>query len=296
MPQLTGIPAKLQFYATISGSCSFAQSNMTSGDIHIQLQNYTFQNQDTIAHFIFTTTPSGATVMRHSGGTSLDVSSAAVGTSNNDISSAWASSANGWGSDVVIRIREHLDSGGIDGSYTLDLELFDIIIETSTKLDYSTASTKSESAKFIQDLEYVYSGGDGYPDNGWNSNSAITEIHEAHRDLLHRFTSYTNSNTPVNWSSGTNINSVKDWKIIYWLNEPKMLINVLEELQENGQFIFRFNGQNEGVYIFIPDSISTDHTLSTNDLADIGISLTPMSDIITSMDINMKSTLQLQGI
>ena len=285
MPQLTGIPAKLQFYATISGSCSFAQSNMTSGDIHIQLQNYTFQNQDTIAHFIFTTTTSGATVMRHSGGTSLDVSSAAVGTSNNDISSAWASSANGWGSDVVIRIREHLDSGGIDGSYTLDLELFDIIIETSTKLDYSTASTKSESAKFIQDLEYVYSGGDGYPDNGWNSNSAITEIHEAHRDLLHRFTSYTNSNTPVNWSSGTNINSVKDWKIRYWLNEPKMLINVLEELQENGQFIFRFNGQNEGVYIFIPDSISTDHTLSTNDLADIGISLTPMSDIITSMDI-----------
>ena len=61
--------------------------------------------------------------------------------------------------------------------------------------------------------------------------------------------------------------------------------NVLEVFKENGQFIFRFNGQNEGVYIFIPDSISTDHTLSTNDLADIGISLTPMSDIITSMDI-----------
>lgn len=285
MPQLTGIPTKLQFYAVISGSCSFTKNADTSGNLHIQLQNFTFQNQDTIAHFQFTATTSNATVMKHSGGTSLTVSSAAVGTSNNDISSAWSGSANGWGSDVVIRIREHLDSGDIDGTYTLDLELFDIVIETSTKLDYSTASTKSESAKFIQDLEYVYSGGDGYTDNGWNSNSAITEIHEAHRDLLHRFTSYTNSNTPVNWSSGTNINSVKDWKIRYWLNEPKMLINVLEELQENGQFIFRFNGQDEGVYIFIPDSISTDHTLTTDDLSDISLSLTPMSDIITSMDI-----------
>ena len=284
MPQLNGIPTKLQFYVIIQGDCDFTKTAGGTGhELRIQFQNFTFDNEDVMAFFPFVATTTATVVTTGSGG--VNISSPAIISSNADLSSTFLSSSEGWGADCVIRIKEHLQSGYIDGVYDLEFSLFDIIIETSTKLDYSSSTSKSESAKFIDDLEFVYSGGDGYPDNGWNSNSAITEIHEAHRDLLHRFTSYTNSNTPVNWSSGTNINSIKDWKIRYWLNKPKSLLSALEELQENGQFIFRFNGQNEGVYIFIPDSISIDHTLTTDDLADISLSLTPMSDIITSMDI-----------
>jgi len=283
MPQLNGIPTKLQFYAVVQGDCDFTK-NAGSGLLHIQLQNFTFGNQDTLGHFPFTVTTNNASVLTTGSG-GVSISSPALISGNNDLTSQYLSSSDGWGADFVFRVREDLVTGNLDGSYNLDFSLFDIIIETSTKLDYSSSTSKSESAKFIDDLEFVYSGGDGYPDNGWNSNSAITEIHEAHRDLLHRFTSYANSNTPVNWSSGTNINSVKDWGIRYWINEPRSLLSALEELQENGQFIFRFNGQNEGVYVFIPDSISTNHTLTTDDLADISLSLTSMSDIITSMDI-----------
>ena len=293
LPQLNGIPTKLQFYLIISGSCDFTKT-VGSGELRIEIQNYSYANEDISGYFSFTATTSGATsVTTGSGG--VNISSASLITSNDDVSSNFLSSSDGWGADCVLRIKEELHSGTIDGSYALDLRIYDIIIEATTKLDFSTPTTKSESGKFIEDLEYVYSGGDGYPDNGWNSNSAITEIHEAHRDLLHRFTSYTNSNTPVNWSSGTNINSIKDWKCRYWVNEPKPLIDVLEELQYNGQFIFRFNGQNEGTYVYIPDSISTDHTLNTDDLADVNVSLTPMSEIVTTMDIEYEKHPAISG-
>ena len=39
------------------------------------------------------------------------------------------------------------------------------------------------------------------------------------------------------------------------------------------------------IFIYIPDSISTDHTLTKDDIADIDISLTPFDSIVTSMDI-----------
>jgi hypothetical protein len=286
LPQVSGIPTKLQFYIVVQGDCDFTKT-AGSGDINIEFQNFTFGNEDVLGHFPFTVSTSNASVVTTGSG-GVNISSPAIISGNNDISSNYLSSSDGWGADCVIRIKEDVESGNLEGTYNLDFKLYDIVIETSTKLDFSTSTTKSESAKFINDLEFVYSGGDGYPDNGWNSNSAITEIHEAHRDLLHRFTSYDNSNTPVNWSSGTNINSIKDWKIRYWLNEPRMLKDVLEELQFNGQFIFRFNGQDEGVYVFIPDSISTDHTLKTNDLENISISLTPVSEIVARMDIELE--------
>jgi hypothetical protein len=133
--------------------------------------------------------------------------------------------------------------------------------------------------------DILYVANDGLTDNGWNSNSAITEIHEAHRDLMHRHTSYTNSNTPTNWDSGLNIDSVRNWQIRYWMLEPMPLIEVLEKLQFEGGFIARFNGQNEFIYIFIPDSPSADFTLTKDDIADIDLSVTPFSNIISQMEI-----------
>jgi hypothetical protein len=191
-----------------------------------------------------------------------------------------------------------LQSGTLDGNLDITFNLFDVVIETVNELDFSNTTnggSKSDAYKFLDDLDFVYTGADGLVDNGWNSNSAITEIHEAHRDLLHRFTSYSNSNTPTNWGSGTNLNSIKDWRIRYWVNEPTELIKVLEKLQFEGGFIFRFNGQGAGEYIFIPDSISTDHTLTKNDIDDLNISLTQMSNIITSMDIEYRKHPAISG-
>ena len=82
-------------------------------------------------------------------------------------------------------------AGTLEGNF----RIYDVAIQADTQLDFTetTKTGKLTASKFIDDIEYVYSGGDGLPDNGWNSSAAITTIIAAHRDILHRNTSYTNS-------------------------------------------------------------------------------------------------------
>tara|TARA_R100000655_G_C2992464_1_gene193313 strand:- start:143 stop:2239 length:2097 start_codon:yes stop_codon:yes gene_type:complete len=129
--------------------------------------------------------------------------------------------------------------------------------------------------------DFLYSGGDGQVST--TDSSAITEIHEAYLDILRRYTSY--SGTPTNYSSGTNLNGSRDWKIRYWILEPTPLIDVLEKLQYEGGFIGRFDGQNTFKMIYIPDSPSPSTTLYSTDISDINISLTDLSSLTTKMDI-----------
>jgi len=129
--------------------------------------------------------------------------------------------------------------------------------------------------------DFLYSGGNGQVST--TDSSAITEIHEAYLDILRRYTSY--SGTPTNYSSGTNLNGSRDWKIRYWILEPTPLIDVLEKLQFEGGFIGRFDGQNTFKVIYIPDSPSSSATLYRTDISDINISLTDLSSLTTKMDI-----------
>tara|TARA_R110002020_G_scaffold432798_1_gene642859 strand:+ start:5296 stop:7368 length:2073 start_codon:yes stop_codon:yes gene_type:complete len=129
----------------------------------------------------------------------------------------------------------------------------------------------------------LYCGADGQISE--IDESAITEIHEAYRDILHRYTSYAGSNTPTNWSDGTDLNAAKDWKIRYWILEPTPLIEVLEKLQFEGGFIGRFDGQNVFKMIYIPDTPSSTKTLTINDITDINISITDFGSLSTKMEI-----------
>ncbi len=131
--------------------------------------------------------------------------------------------------------------------------------------------------------DFLYSGADG--EVSTINESPITEIHEAHRDILHRHTSYIGSNTPINWSSGTNLDGTRDWKIRCWILEPTPLIEVLEKLQYEGGFIFRFNSQGDGQYIYIPNSVNENHTLQFEDIQDVEISLTSLNSAVTKMEI-----------
>jgi hypothetical protein len=289
MPQLQGFTSLLQFHYLLSGTCTFITTS-GSGQIRIKLIDDTFGGNDTLGYFEFNGAASNNTTLRASPGDS-GISSVALISSGSDRDSAFLADSSGWGADWELQVVHHLQSGTLDGELDGYFRIYDVFIEAILQLDFNNTSnggTKSDAYKFLDDLEYVYCGANGLTDNGWNSNSAITEIHEAHRDLLHRFTSYTNSNTPTNWGSGTNINSIKDWRVRYWINRPVELIKVLEKLQYEGGFIFRFNGQNAGEYIFIPDSISTDHTLGKDDLGSLDISLSDVSKVVARMDIEYR--------
>ena len=284
MPQLTGYPSKLQVHFVITGSVALSSAS-GSGEIRVQLLDKSFGAEDILGYYSLTGNGTTTSFVRTDGSGTLNTSSVTYFVNSNDSDAEWLASGSGWGEGLQFNVKSVQHGGGnLAGTLEGTFRIYDVAIQADTQLDFTetTKTGKLVASKFIDDIEYVYSGGDGLPDNGWNSSAAITTIIAAHRDLLHRNTSYLKTNTPTNWSA---INSAKDWAIRYWLNEPKDLKDVLEELQFNGGFIFRFNGQNLGEYIFIPDSITTDHTLNTDDLADINLSLTSMNDIKTSIDI-----------
>jgi hypothetical protein len=211
--------------------------------------------------------------------------SKAIFTSNNFSSDVKGTTTNTISYQVSLLILHNNQSGiGQIDDVDFDFKLYDTFVQVQSKIPIrdTDVAKHNPATESINRIKYLYTGTNGITDNGWNSSSAISTVISAHRDILHRNTSYTNSNTPTNWST---ISSAKDWQIRYWLLEPKSLKDVLEELQFNGGFIFRFNGQNQGEYIFIPDSISSDHTINTDDLENVGISLSSMNDIKTTMKI-----------
>jgi hypothetical protein len=292
MPQLQGFPSVLQFHYFISGTGSISLVSGSSGEIRVRLIDKTFNTNEELGYFQFLQSSgvSTTTTLKESPG-NLNISSVAKLSSQVDRDTNFLADSSGWGAEFDLEVLQTQQSGDFDGQLDITFNLFDVVIETVNQLDFNNTTnggTKADAYKFLDDLDYVYCGANGLTDNGWNSSSAITEIHEAHRDLLHRFTSYANSNTPTNWGNKRNINAAKDWRVRYWVNEPTELIKVLEKLQYEGGFIFRFNGQGAGEYIFIPDSITTDHTLNTDDLSDVKVSLSPMSQVITSMDVEYR--------
>tara|TARA_R100000664_G_scaffold13288_1_gene21275 strand:+ start:10354 stop:12570 length:2217 start_codon:yes stop_codon:yes gene_type:complete len=298
LPQIHGFPSLLVFHYTLTGTATLSNiSGSGAGrDIQIKLIDNTFGSGVDLGHINLDANETITTLSSSPGNT--DISSVATIKTQSDRDSAFLASSSGWGSSFDLQVKQTRNHSSIDGDLLIQFRLYDLRIETVSQLDFNNTTnggTKADAYKFLDDLDYVYCGANGLKDNGWNSDSAITEIHEAHRDLLHRFTSYTNSNTPTNWSSGRNLNAAKDWRIRYWLNEPVSLIRALEKLQYEGGFIFRFNGQGAGEYIYIPDSVSADHTLNTDDLANVEISLSSMSQVITSMDIEYRKHPALNG-
>jgi hypothetical protein len=163
-------------------------------------------------------------------------------------------------------------------------------IEDSGFLYKKTNDADTEEKAKEQDLEkimgekYYYCGANGLQAS-WSGTPDITEIHEAHRDLLIRYAGMGTSD-PNGWSD---LNSAKDWKIRYWQLEPVELKKELEKLQYEGGFIFRYkNGDtSEPQYIFIKDSYSSaDHNITREDLKDVKIVPDGYDSLLSKMDIN----------
>ena len=171
------------------------------------------------------------------------------------------------------------DDGVGNGSATLQ----DIVLELKSQNDIS--NEKLASLDKLSQLEAVYCGGDGLTESWSGSSGAITEIHEAHRDLLIRFAGLATSD-PTGWSD---LNSSKDWRIRYWQTEPIDLKKALEMLQYEGGFIGRFKADGTFQYIHIKDSYgSTDATLTKSDISSVNVKPSPLSELLTKMEISYR--------
>jgi len=297
MPQLTGTADTISIHLVFSGSVQLLSTPdktiSGSGEIRIQLIDESFGASDILGYYSLTGASTTTTFNQTLAG-GLNTSSFAYFSNGYNSNSEFNSSSNGWGEEIKLKMKAVQQSGDLDGTLGGYLRLADVVIEVRSKLDYSDQDKKSNSYKVLDDIDELYCGANGLKDvSSWGGDALITKIVFAHRDLMQRFGNFKDGNdipygsayNPVNWDSGTNISVVKDWALRYWITEPKQLNSCLTELQQNGGFIGRYNSQGDYTYVYIPDSITTDHTLTKNDIIDFNIQLTSFDGVVTSMDI-----------
>ncbi len=184
--------------------------------------------------------------------------------------------------DVIIQSIGNTEHTGAASDDVFTTRIYDIQLHVKVALDFANDSESSKN--YLDGLEHMYIGANGLTESYSGSGAEITEIHEAHRDMLIRYASMTTS-TPTGWSD---LESSKDWKIRYWQLEPVDLQKELERLQYEGGFIFRYNN-NSPEYIHIKDSYSStaeSNILSKSDIKNINVKVTPFSELLTKQTIS----------
>jgi len=184
----------------------------------------------------------------------------------------------GWDNDdlqLLAYIQLYDDSFVGTSTAQAVFKIYDVVQTVRAK--YVEIESKNRSA--IK-TEYLYLGCDGLT-NSWDS-SAITEVHDAHRDLLIRYGGVT-TDTPDGWSD---LDTSKDWRVRWWQLEPVELKKTLEKLQYEGGFIFRYKADGSPQYIHIKDSHTADETLTKADISNINVKPSSFSNLLTKMDVN----------
>lgn len=182
-----------------------------------------------------------------------------------------------------------LFSSGGSGSYAGSNQIKDIQFLATMDLSdpESTSAQKSNGQRKVIEGKKVYLGCDGLSNGITGLSGTITEIHEAHLDLLHRFTGLDVAENPSeNIDGWSELDTVRNgWNIRFWELEPVDLKKTLEKLQYEGGFIFRFKSDGSPQYIHIANSPSVDFTLGKNDIKDISVKPDSFGNLLTKMDI-----------
>ena len=108
----------------------------------------------------------------------------------------------------------------------------------------------------MEDLDKIYCGSDGLSKSYLGGSGVITDGLSAHRDILARYVGFNTFDSLIyNWStslpsSGSlNISSLRSaWNIRWWALEPLEIKKVLEQIQKEFCFIFKFRADGSASY------------------------------------------------
>ncbi|MAE83507.1 MAG: hypothetical protein CMB80_12265 [Flammeovirgaceae bacterium] len=203
---------------------------------------------------------------------------------------------NGYKLPDYIELKSHINEPAsiYSGTVTATVDLYDIRLYIKAEDVYDDGKGSKEKAQEIK----LFCGADGYSNSfSGGSGTADTGL-EMHRDLLARFTNYDAADNAIyNWdtslpSSGSlNVESLRittAWNTRWWALEPVELKKVLEQVQKEFCFIFKWRADGSGSYWFVKDSYSSGdvtQTLNMNDINKLKISNTPFSELLTKMKI-----------
>ena len=179
------------------------------------------------------------------------------------------------------------DGGGNTDGNTL--KIYDVRFTATCKIDKFNTTTDGFSR--VSEIEYLYSHANGLPHGITGKSSAdILDIQEAHLDVLNRFCGIdvaTNPETDIDgWTALDSARST--WYIRWWLHEPETVQSILDRMQYEGQFIFRFKQGDftQPQYIHIANSPSSVLTLSKNDINGMRLESSNPNEIATSVTVN----------
>ena len=173
-------------------------------------------------------------------------------------------------------------------SQTYDAKIFNVYYQAKTQ---APEDEPHSSSKERGDVQYVYCGNDGLPKTYTGASGVVTKIHEAHREILNTFAGVgtTDAKIETNFSGEdwSDFDSAKtNWLIRYWKLESTLLKDILEKLQYEGGFIFKFTATNKMKYIYLKQSMTATTTFTKQDIANVLVSPSSFSDLITKMNIN----------
>jgi len=148
----------------------------------------------------------------------------------------------------------------------------------------------------IEKIKFLYSSNDGYDQVFTNAPApaeTATLPHQIFRDMLNRFAGFDVATANMigyadldDARDGTD-DAGTDWDCRFWIDKPTSLDDVLQQLQFEGGFIFKYYPSG-GKFIFVKDNYHLpaypDHVIYDTDYTNLETSLTPFSEIITDVD------------
>ena len=275
-PVITGKVTALS--AVVNADVSIAANNSTSGNYVSSLSLLRGGNSTQITEFNNNSSGSSLTIPLNDGDTfDFDILSVAYTNNDNQLQTPFG-------------IMGTVDlASGIQANITAQHQInkFQLFMKVKNNFD---DPERSATEKDLEKLEYIYFGHDGNT-NDFSGGSGTADCGlEIHRSLLARFTNV--DETPYNYSSNLDIASARistAWKGRLWALEPVELKKVLERLQYEFGFIYKFRADGTGSYWYVKDSYASGDvaaTLTKEDIANINVSNTPLSELLTKMIIN----------
>ena len=167
------------------------------------------------------------------------------------------------------------------GAASKTISISDIRIESRILFFGGTNDDEDEQdSTEISKVKFLYSGGAGLAAS-WDS-GAITHGHDAHRDLLQRFTGISSAD-PENWSDLNTDRAIDNWKIRFWQLKPAKIIDILNKLAYEFGFVAKFapNGNVKYIYVKKSSELSASLNLTKNDINNITLTTTGVNNIVT---------------
>tara|TARA_R100000353_G_scaffold174278_1_gene141907 strand:+ start:1017 stop:3365 length:2349 start_codon:yes stop_codon:yes gene_type:complete len=166
------------------------------------------------------------------------------------------------------------------------------IIAKAEIVDEGSSDSESnplEHQSAVTSIKKLYFGGDGFEKHF--GSGVVTNVIDMHRDILSRFTGRGGSSeTPEGYSDMASARS--GWKVEYWNTKPIEVKKLLEKIQFEGGFVFRFRtSDDKPQYIHIPNSNPTvDHKIGLEDISSFDLSVSPIDKLVTKRIIKYQKS------